>query len=318
MRFVCLLFVLLQSALGASCATTINQSMPPETYKGPLATQPLIESGDYWIYELGNSTKAKSARLFSDLHFPLWIGKTWRYEIGAHRPRQLPTSTDSRIPAWVECYVIAFNDVQVPAGSFGAFQCECQCHLFGGEGIYQEGCGVWTIWYVPEVKNVVKRKTESTLSSFELVDYKMSERILHERRRAEDEKSKVAQANKAEIPAKVAQTVPADGSENVPTSIKEIVIVFDQPMSGAWNLNCSPRFYPDAPSGRRCSEGGTHWRDDRTFVVQLTAGLKPNQRYSFGVNPSVGVEKYDLTRGFRGLGHSKPVVPQRFFFTTAP
>jgi len=49
----------------------------------------------------------------------------------------------------------------VPTVSFGAFQCECQCHLVGGEAFYQEGCGVWTIWYVPEVKNVVKTKTRA-------------------------------------------------------------------------------------------------------------------------------------------------------------
>jgi len=71
----------------------------------------------------------------------------------------------------------------VPAGSFGAFQCECQCHVVGGEGIYQEGCGMWTIWYTPELKNVVKMKTDSTESSFELVEYKVSGRISDERRK---------------------------------------------------------------------------------------------------------------------------------------
>jgi hypothetical protein len=38
----------------------------------------------------------------------------------------------------------------------------------GGEAFYQESCGMWTIWYGPEVKNVVKTKTHSTASSFEL------------------------------------------------------------------------------------------------------------------------------------------------------
>jgi len=70
----------------------------------------------------------------------------------------------------------------VQAGRFGAFQCECQCHIVGGEGIYQEGCGVWTIWYVPEVKNVVKIKTESSTSSLELVGYKLADKISNEPR----------------------------------------------------------------------------------------------------------------------------------------
>ena len=90
----------------------------------------------------------------------------------------------------------------MPAGSFGAFQCECQCHLVGGEAFYQEGCGVWTIWYVPEVKNVVKTKTQSTASSFELVGHKGSDRISDERRKMEDEKRKIRQANEPKIPTK--------------------------------------------------------------------------------------------------------------------
>ena len=318
MTFVLLLLVLLQSALVVSgCATAINQSTPPENYMGPIAAEPVIQPGDYWIYERGNSTRAKSTRLVSALPFPLWIGKAWRSDTAARRPNQ-PPNTTADIPAWLDCSVTALNDVTVPAGSFRAFQCECQCYIVGGERFYQEGCGAWTTWYVPEVKNVVKMKTTSPTTSFELVDYKIVDKIPEERRKAEDEKEKAAQANKTEIPAKVARTVPATGSENVPTSLKEIVIVFDQPMSRAWNLNCSPSFYPEAPAGRRCSEGGTHWRDDRTFVVQLTTGLRPNQRYSFGVNPSVGREKYDLIRAFRGLGHSTTAVPQRFFFTTGP
>jgi hypothetical protein len=46
----------------------------------------------------------------------------------------------------------------------------------------------------------------------------------------EDEKGKIGQAKEPEIPAKVIRTVPEDGSENLPTSLKEIVIVFDQPI----------------------------------------------------------------------------------------
>ena len=178
MRFLFLRLILLQSALiVGSCTTTINQSTPPENYRGPIAAEPTIQQGDYWIYERGNSTRAKSTRLLSNIKFPLWIGKSWRYDIEARRRNQPPTSTASPIPVWAECYVAAFSDVTVAAGRFGAFQCECQCHLVGGEGFYQEGCGVWTIWYVPEVKNVVKTKTEGSASSFELVDYKLADKI---------------------------------------------------------------------------------------------------------------------------------------------
>ncbi len=95
MSFVFLLLVLLQSAFVVSCATPINQPAPPENYKGPIAAQPVIQQDDYWIYERGYSTRVKSTRLLSNLDFPLWIGKTWRYESGANRPNQPPTSTAS-------------------------------------------------------------------------------------------------------------------------------------------------------------------------------------------------------------------------------
>lgn len=287
-------FLLLGSALLlGGCATTTNQAAPPRNYQGPMASEPVIQAGDYWIYERGDSTRTKSTRMFPSLQFPLWVGKTWRYDTAARRPNQ-PPNTPAEIPAWVDCSVVALNDVSVPAGSFRAFQCECQCFIVGGERFYQEGCGTWTAWYVPDVKNIVKMKSDRTTNSFELLEYKLSAR------------------------AKVVRTIPDDGSENVPTSLKEIVIVFDQPMSRGWNINCSPAFFPDAPAGRRCSHGGTRWENDRTFVLQLTAGLKPNQRYSLSVNPNVNRAQYDPKITFHGLSDSTPVIPRRFYFTTAP
>jgi hypothetical protein len=189
LRFVLLL---MSALIVGSCATTINQSMPPENYKGPIAAQPVIQQGD--------STRVKPTSIISNLHFPLWIGKTWRYESEARRPNQPPTSKAS-IPAWIECYVDALSDVTVPAGNFRAFHCECQCRLVGGEGFYQEGCGELTIWYVPEVKNVVKMKTQSTAGSFELIGHKVSDRISDERK-MEDQKSKIGGAKEPQIPTR--------------------------------------------------------------------------------------------------------------------
>jgi hypothetical protein len=174
------LILLLSAPIVISCAATVNQSTPPANYNGPIAVQPVIHAGDYWIYERPDSTRVKSARLLPNLEFPLWIGKSWRFESEARRRYPPSTSTTSPIPAWAECSVVTFGDITVQAGRFGAFQCECQCHVVGGEGIYQEGCGVWTIWYVPEVKNVVKIKTESSTSSLELVGYKLADKISNE------------------------------------------------------------------------------------------------------------------------------------------
>jgi hypothetical protein len=307
---------LLCLSVALSHSPTTLASTPPENYKGPVAEPPVLQRGDYWVYQRGNATTVKSTARVTNIEFPLWIGKTWSYD-GESLPigRSDPTSKASRIPVRTECSVTAFKQVTVAAGTFGAFECQCSCAVIANK---DRGCGESTIWYAPDVKNIVIRRTESTASSFELVEFRLADRISDERQKADNEKRKIGQADKAEIPAKLIRTIPEDESKNVPASLKEILIVFDQPMSSSWNLSCSPTFYPNASAGRRCSEGGVYWRDDRTFVVALTAGLKPNQRYSFNVNPNVGLEKYDLGRAFRGLGQPKPIAPQRFFFTTGP
>jgi hypothetical protein len=40
--------------------------------------------------------------------------------------------------------------------------------------MYEPGCGDWTIWYAPAVKNIIRTKTASTETSLELVEYKAS------------------------------------------------------------------------------------------------------------------------------------------------
>ena len=37
---------------------------PPENYKGPIAERPMIQRGDYWIYQRADLTRIKSARLY--------------------------------------------------------------------------------------------------------------------------------------------------------------------------------------------------------------------------------------------------------------
>jgi len=166
MRFI---FFFLGGVLAVgSCATATNHATPPENYKGPLVSQPDVGQSDFWVYQRGDSTRVKFTRPFSNLDFLLWVGKAWRNDTTARRHNQPATSTGT-VPAWLDCHVSAFTTVQVPAGMFEGFQCECECHVVGGEGVYQEGCGVSTIWYVPKVKNVVKIKTQSTASSLEMM-----------------------------------------------------------------------------------------------------------------------------------------------------
>lgn len=143
------------------------------------------------------------------------------------------------------------------------------------------------------------------------------EALLVEKGKLEEQRQK-AESAKIETLPKVVRVIPENGAENVGPSLKEIVIVFDQPMASGWNINCSPFFFPNGPEGRKCTEGGHPWRDDRTFVIRLPAGLGPGQRYSLTINPWVGLERFKLENSFRGIGQSKPVSPQRFFFTTGP
>jgi len=55
----CLLVLLLNEFL-TSCTPPVFPALPPENYKGPVTEQPLLRQGDYWIYETGSATRAKS------------------------------------------------------------------------------------------------------------------------------------------------------------------------------------------------------------------------------------------------------------------
>jgi hypothetical protein len=165
---------LFSAAMIASCAPAIHSVFPPESYRGPRAEQPLLQAGDFWVFELANATQQKSTGLYPNIEYPLWVGKTWSYEGEARRANLPPTSTASPLRTRIDCYAGGFNQVSVRAGSFGAFQCDCQCHLLTGIGSYEDGCGDWTLWYAPEVKNIIKRKTDSTATSLELIEYRLA------------------------------------------------------------------------------------------------------------------------------------------------
>ena len=157
-----------------SCAPKLLPQRPPENYKGPIAEGPILQAEDYWIYRRPDGTriKAGAGTLLSKVEFPLWVGRAWKFPSTAYISGQ--PETGHRTPAEIECEATAFKPVTVAAGSFEAFECRCECKLTGAGGVYDPDCGRWTVWYAPQVKNIVKIKTESTATSFELSEYKVS------------------------------------------------------------------------------------------------------------------------------------------------
>jgi len=164
-------FFLLLEFISPGASSTQAASTPPENYKGPIAERPIHRAGDYWIYERADLTKVTvKTGAPAQLEFPLWVGKTWNYQGEALRAGQPRTSKASRLITDIQCHVIRHGKITVGAGAFEAFECNCQCTVHYGR--YEPDCGQWTIWYAPEVRNIIKIKTEDTATSMQLVEHK--------------------------------------------------------------------------------------------------------------------------------------------------
>lgn len=169
-----ILFLLCSFTL--SCAPTVMPVRPPENYRGPIAEGPILQAEDYWIYRRADGSRVKvgAGTLLSKVEFPLWMGRVWKYQSTASRIGHPVTGHGTS--AEIECEAAAFKAVTVAAGSFEAFECKCRCTV-RVTGVYDPDCGQWTVWYAPQAKNIVKIKTESTASSVELLEYKVSDKV---------------------------------------------------------------------------------------------------------------------------------------------
>lgn len=160
---------LLVFMLVASSCATASPVNPPESYKGPVADSPRVQANAYWIYEMGNASRAKTTTLMANIGFPLWIGKNWSYDVEGHRRGQPAESKVARIPMRVSCSVNGFSEIAVQAGTFDALECVCECKVIAHG--FEPYCGDWKFWYAPDVKHLVKQSGEDTQNTFELTDY---------------------------------------------------------------------------------------------------------------------------------------------------
>lgn len=164
-------------AFVSSCAPAISPVNPPENYKGPAAEGPKLQARDYWIYERGDGRRVKvgAGSFLSNLRFPLWVGKTWKYPSeGIPMDFDPATYRAGHVPLEISCEVTGFKGTRVTAGKFEAFECECLCTVIAAGADYDPFCGQWTVWYAPKVKNIIRIKTESTATNAELVEYDVS------------------------------------------------------------------------------------------------------------------------------------------------
>ena len=163
-------WIVILCALVGSCAPRLSPPLPPADYKGPIAEQPIEDSGYSWVYESAHGRRGTRRNLYGNYGFPLWVGKSWSYEVKLVDAGINPTTKPRSLGiGYVTCEVLGFKQITVTAGKFGAFQCQCKCEVHDPD-VYPS-CGDWTLWYAPEVKNTIRRDHEASDRNWELVDW---------------------------------------------------------------------------------------------------------------------------------------------------
>jgi hypothetical protein len=160
-----------------ACAPIPPSMNAPENYQGPMAEFPTVQPADYWIYEIagGRTVSSRPEILLKspDYSFPLWVGKSWFYDVISTRIEGMELTESTPVRLRLDCQVISFSKVTVRAGAFDAFECKCQCRVIGSIRASDRACSAHTTWYAPEVKNAVRIKGDSTDSSWQMVAYKV-------------------------------------------------------------------------------------------------------------------------------------------------
>lgn len=101
------------------------------------------------------------------MSFPLWAGKKWTYTYTTTR-REQKGSPGELAEFDANVRVVGYEQVTVPAGTFGAFKIEETRYKRGKKrGLGKDR----TVWYCPEIKRVVKTEEENDLKNSELLKF---------------------------------------------------------------------------------------------------------------------------------------------------
>lgn len=103
------------------------------------------------------------------LSFPLWVGKKWSYSYRSIKIIEAGKPYSDMIDSDVK--VIAYEQVTVPAGTYGAFKIEEVRRPRSAKGPQARLGYHVTVWYSPEVKAVIKRVEDDDSKNTELTKY---------------------------------------------------------------------------------------------------------------------------------------------------
>ncbi|MDA8339178.1 MAG: hypothetical protein M0Z70_07755 [Nitrospiraceae bacterium] len=104
------------------------------------------------------------------LRFPLWIGKKWSYtftttKLAEHGGAGELADRDSDVK------VVSYEQIKVPAGTFWAFKIEEHRVTRGARGPKARLGYNSTVWYSPEVKNIIKVEEDKEVYNRDLIKY---------------------------------------------------------------------------------------------------------------------------------------------------
>lgn len=102
--------------------------------------------------------------------FPLFVGKKWSYTYSTtkHEKKGQPGILDDYIS---DVKVVSYEQIKVPAGTFWAFRIEEGRYKWEVKKRPKRGISERTVWYSPEVKNVVKAEELTEAYNLELTKY---------------------------------------------------------------------------------------------------------------------------------------------------